>query len=103
VFIVGAVATVLAVIVGVSAAYLGGIWDELLSLVSNVFLVIPALPLLILLLGYLPQRGQTATVIVLSLLGWPWGARVIRAQTLAIRNRDYIAASRETGEKTWRI
>jgi peptide/nickel transport system permease protein len=101
--IVGAVATALSVIVGVSAAFLGGFWDDVLSLASNVFLVIPALPLLILLLGYLPQKGQTATIIVLSVLGWPWGARVIRAQTLAIRNRDFIAASRETGEGTWRI
>jgi peptide/nickel transport system permease protein len=91
------------VIVGVAAAFLGGIWDELLSLVSNVFLVIPSLPLLIILLGYLPQKGQLATIAVLSVLGWPWGARVIRAQTLAIRNRDFISAARETGEKTWRI
>ena len=102
-FIVGAVASALSVVVGVTAGFLGGVWDEILSLVSNVFLVIPALPLLILLLGYLPQRGQTATILVLSVLGWPWGARVIRAQTLAIRNRDFIAAARETGERTWRI
>jgi peptide/nickel transport system permease protein len=101
--IVGLVATALAVIVGVSAAFLGGVWDEFLSLVTNVFLVIPALPLLIVLLGYLPQKGQIATILVLSALGWPWGARVIRAQTLAIRNRDFVAASRETGETTWRI
>ena len=101
--IVGVVATALAVIVGVSAAFLGGLWDEFLSLVTNVFLVIPALPLLIVLLGYLPQKGQIATILVLSVLGWPWGARVIRAQTLAIRNRDFVAASRETGETTWRI
>ena len=67
------------------------------------FLVIPALPLLILLLGYLHAKGQTPTIIVLSVLGWPWGARVIRAQTLTIRNRDFVAASRETGEKSWRI
>jgi ABC-type dipeptide/oligopeptide/nickel transport system permease subunit len=100
---VGIIATVLSVLVGVTSAFLGGIWDEILSLVTNVFLVIPALPLLILLLGYLPQRGQTPTVIVLSVLGWPWGARVIRAQTLTIRSRDFIAASRETGERTWRI
>ena len=40
---------------------------------------------------------------MLSGLGWPWGARVIRAQTLMIRNRDFVAASRESGEKTWRI
>ncbi len=101
--IVGVVATALSVIVGVTSAFLGGLWDEFLSLVSNVFLVIPALPLLILLLGYLPQKGQTATILVLSVLGWPWGARVIRAQTLAIRNRDFIAAARETGEPSWRI
>ena len=101
--IVGVVATVLAVIIGVTAAFLGGFWDELLSLLTNVVLVIPALPLLIVLLGYLPQRGQTPTILVLSLLGWPWGARLIRAQTMAIRGRDFIAASRETGEKTWRI
>ncbi len=72
-------------------------------LATNVFLVIPALPLLIILLGYLPQKGQLATIVVLSGLGWPWGARLIRAQTLAIRNRDFVAASRETGEPTWRI
>ncbi len=68
-----------------TAAYLGGVWDELLSLISNVFLVIPALPLLIILLGYLPRTNQTATILVLAGLGWPWGARVIRAQTLSIR------------------
>ena len=90
-------------LVGVTAAYLGGIWDDLLSLLTNVFLVIPALPLLIVLLGYLSNQGQTPTIIVLAGLGWPWGARVIRAQTLTIRNRDFIAASRETGEPTWRI
>jgi peptide/nickel transport system permease protein len=101
--LVGVIATALSVFVGVTAAFLGGVWDEFLSLVSNVFLVIPALPLLILLLGYLPQKGQLATIVVLSVLGWPWGARVIRAQTLAIRNRDFVAASRETGESTWRI
>jgi peptide/nickel transport system permease protein len=100
---VGVIATILSVLVGVTAAYLGGIWDEFLSLVTNVFLVIPALPLLIILLGYLPQTGQTATILVLAGLGWPWGARVIRAQTLAIRNRDFVAASRETGETGWRI
>jgi peptide/nickel transport system permease protein len=101
--LVGVIVTVLSVLIGVTAAYLGGVWDDVLSLVTNVFLVIPALPLLIVLMGYLSQQGQTSTIVVLSILGWPWGARVIRAQTLTIRGRDFIAASRETGEKTWRI
>jgi peptide/nickel transport system permease protein len=102
-FLVGVIATALSVLVGVTSAFLGGVWDEVLSLITNVFLVIPALPLLILILGYLPNRGQLPTIIVLAGLGWQWGARVIRAQTLMIRNRDFIAASRESGEKTWRI
>ncbi|HTW98357.1 MAG TPA: ABC transporter permease [Acidimicrobiales bacterium] len=101
--LVGLIATALSVIVGVSSAFLGGFWDEALSLLTNVFLVIPALPLLIVLLGYLPQRGQFPMIVVLSVLGWPWGARVIRAQTLALRNRDFIAAARETGERGLRI
>jgi peptide/nickel transport system permease protein len=101
--LVGVIATALSVIVGVTSAFLGGIWDELLMLLANVFLVIPALPLLILVFGYLPGKGQLPTIIVLSALGWQWGARVIRAQTLMIRNRDFVAASRESGEKTWRI
>jgi peptide/nickel transport system permease protein len=101
--LVGLIATFLSVLVGVSAAYLGGVWDDVLSLITNVFLVIPALPLLIILLGYLPHTGQTAVILVLSGTLWPWGARVIRAQTLAIRGRDFVAASRETGESGWRI
>ncbi|HTT88377.1 MAG TPA: ABC transporter permease [Acidimicrobiales bacterium] len=101
--IVGLVATAIAVVVGISAGFLGGLWDEVLSLLSNVFLVLPALPLLVVLLGYLPQKGETATILVLAFLGWPWGARIIRAQTLALRNRDFVAASRETGEASWHV
>jgi ABC-type dipeptide/oligopeptide/nickel transport system permease subunit len=106
-FWVGVIATGLAVIVGVTAAYAGGIVDEFLSLMTNVFLVIPALPLLIVLLGFLngtsAGQGQLPVIFVLSLLGWPWGARVVRAQALSIRSRDFIAATRETGERGWRI
>ena len=94
---------VLSVVIGMSAGFLGGASDEGLSLLANVFLVLPALPLLVVILGYLPHSGELPTAIVLSALGWPWGARVIRAQTLSLRNRDYVAAARESGERTWRI
>jgi peptide/nickel transport system permease protein len=99
----GVIATLLSVLIGTSAGFLGGLADEGLSLVANVFLVLPALPLLVVILGYLPHSGQLPTAIVLSALGWPWGARVIRAQTLSLRRRDYVAAAREIGEPTWRI
>lgn len=99
----GLIATLLAVVVGTSAGFLGGVADEGLSLLANVFLVLPALPLLVVILGYLPHSGQLPTAIILSVLGWPWGARVIRAQTLSLRRRDYVAAAREVGEPAWRI
>jgi peptide/nickel transport system permease protein len=99
----GLFATLLSVLVGTTAGFLGGMADEGLSLFANVFLVLPALPLLVVILGYLPHSGELPTAIVLSALGWPWGARVIRAQTLSLRRRDYVAAAREVGEPTWRI
>ncbi len=100
---VGAIATGIAMAVGISAGFLGGLWDEILSLIANVFLVLPALPLLVVLLAYQSARGDLATILVLSALGWPFGARIIRAQTLSLRNRDFVSAARETGERTWRI
>ena len=99
----GLIATALSVLIGTSAGVLGGAPDEGLSLLANVFLVLPALPLLVVILGYLPHTGELPTAIVLSVLGWPWGARVIRAQTLSLRGRDFVAAARESGESTWRI
>ena len=99
----GVIATTLSVVVGIAAGYLGGYADEGLSLLANVFLVLPALPLLVVILGYLPHTGELPTAIVLSTLGWAWGARVMRAQTLSLRNRDFILAAREVGERPWRI
>jgi peptide/nickel transport system permease protein len=101
--VTGIIATLISVAIGISAGFLGGLSDELLSLISNVFLVFPALPFLIVVLGAFPKSGELPEIILLAVLGWPWGARVIRAQTLSLRNRDFVAASRETGEKSWRI
>lgn len=101
--ITGVIATTLSVLVGVASGYLGGYADEGLSLLANVTLVLPALPLLVVILGYLPHTGELATAIVLSALGWAWGARVMRAQTMSLRNRDFVLAAREIGERPWRI
>jgi peptide/nickel transport system permease protein len=96
-------ATVLSVLVGLSAGYLGGIADEALSLLANVFLVLPGLPLTVILAAYLPKTGSLGIILVISLTGWAWGARVLRAQTLSLRKRDFVEAARATGEGTWRI
>lgn len=99
----GLIATALSVLLGTWAGFWGGVTDEGLSLLANVFLVLPALPLLVVVLGYLPHASELSTAIVLSVLGWAWGARVIRAQTLSLRRRDYVAAASEIGERKWRI
>jgi peptide/nickel transport system permease protein len=102
-FVAGAIATVLSLFIGVLGGYLGGVTDEILSVFTNIFLVIPALPLVIILAGYLPGKGALSVAIVIAVTGWAWGARVQRAQTLSIRQRDYVEAARIAGEGTMRI
>jgi peptide/nickel transport system permease protein len=101
--IAGVVATVLSILIGVTSGYLGGAADEGLSAVSNVFLVIPALPLIIIVTSTISNAGDLIVALVIGLTSWAWGARVLRAQTLSLRRRDYVEAARATGEKTWRI
>jgi peptide/nickel transport system permease protein len=104
--VAGVVATILSVTVGVAAGYLGGKPDEGLTLLSNVFLAIPGLPLLIVIDSYLPAGGRSNSFVIgliISLTGWAWGARVLRAQTMSLRNRDFVEASRIIGESRFRI
>ncbi len=102
-FAVGALATFLSVVIGLAAGYFGGVVDEVLSLLINVFLVIPALPLTIVLAGYVPVRGPLPVAVVISLTGWAWGARVLRSQTLSLRKREFVEAARASGESTFRL
>jgi peptide/nickel transport system permease protein len=102
----GALATVLSVVIGVSAGYFGGLADNFLSMLANIFLVLPALPFLIVINSYLPSGGKSNAWLlaaIISLTGWAWGARVLRAQTLSMRSRDFVDAARITGERSWRI
>jgi len=104
-FLVGILATALSALFGILGAYLGGLVDEAFSLFSNVFLVIPGLPLVIVISGFVPResRGLWTIAVVLAITGWAASARVLRAQTLSLRNRDYVAASRVAGERPWRV
>ena len=103
--IVGVLATALSALIGIFGAYAGGFTDEAFSLFSNVFLVIPGLPLVIVISAFVPpaQRGLWTIAVVLAITSWAGAARVLRAQTLSIRTRDYVAAGRVAGEKSWRV
>ena len=104
--VAGLVATALAVLFGVTAGYFGGWADDLLSMLANVFLVLPALPLLIVIFGFLGRGANPNDLVIgaiISVTGWAFGARQLRAQTLSMRNRDFIDSARIAGEKSWRI
>src|SRR5262249_7804408 len=102
-FITGIITTIISVVVGLVSGYVGGWGDESLSVLSNVFLVLPTLPLAIVLTSFLPYKGPLTIGFVLTITGWSWGARVLRAQTLSMRNREFVTAAKATGEPTWRI
>ena len=96
----GLFATVLSVLIGVSAAYLGGIADDLLNLFTDVFLVIPTLPLVIVIAAYAKHSSVTVLIIVLVITGWSYGARQLRSQALSLRNRDFLQAAKVRGERS---
>lgn len=105
-FVAGAIATLLSICIGVTAGYVGGLTDDVLSMLANVFLVLPALPLLIVVGSFLPPDVASNSVLIgaiIAFTGWAWGARVLRAQTLSLRNRDFVVAARGSGERTWRV
>ncbi|HEX3781170.1 MAG TPA: ABC transporter permease [Pseudonocardiaceae bacterium] len=97
--VAGLFATVLSVLIGVTAAYLGGIADDILNLFTDVFLVIPTLPLVIVIAAYANQHSLTVLIIVLVVTGWSYGARQLRSQALSLRNRDFLQAAKVRGER----
>ncbi len=99
----GALATALAAILGITAAYCGGVVDEVVNVLINVFLTIPPIPLLIVVSGYLSSRGMWTMVLVLALVLWAFEARILRGQTLLLKNRDFVQAAKVSGESTMRI
>ena len=101
-FTVGLLVTLVGAFIGITAGFLGGRADAVLSVLINVFLVIPGLPLAIVLAAYLPP-GPGSIILVLSFAGWAWSARVFRAQALTLRGRDFIKAAIVSGEGPLRV
>jgi len=99
---VGFASTFIGILVGLTSAYFGKFIDEALSLLTNVFLLLPGLPLLVILAAFLPP-GLGTVILVLTVTGWAGSARVLRAQALSIRSKDFVAASVVSGERAGRI
>jgi len=99
-FGVGLLATIVAMLIGVAAAYLGGTWDGTLNVITDVLLVIPLFPLLIIIGSYLHGAGTAVMIAVIAATGWSYTARQLRAQALSLRERDFLNAAKVRGERS---
>lgn len=102
-FLGGGVAFLIGTTVGFFAGYKGGIIDEILNMLTNVVLVLPALVVLIIASAYLDVRGLFVQAVFIGLTTWPWAARAVRSQTLSLATREYVDLARLSGRRTWRI
>ncbi|HYJ12198.1 MAG TPA: ABC transporter permease [Thermomicrobiales bacterium] len=95
-FLAGAVSTVLGAVIGMVAGYKGGRTDSVLRTVTDMFIVIPTLPLVIILAANTRNLDSIKLSLVLALFSWPFAARVIRTQVMSLRERPYVELSRMT-------
>lgn len=100
--LVGIGVTIIGTIVGMTAGYFRGRVDDVLSVIMNVMLIVPTIPLLVVLAAFL-KPGFWTIVFVLTATGWAWGARVLRAQTMALREKDFVSSAQVVGERAPRI
>ncbi len=101
--VAGLAATIISMLIGVSAAYIGGTTDLVLGLITDVFLVLPQLPLMIVIASYFRSSSYWVLIAVIVVTGWAYGARQLRSQALSLRHREFLEAARIRGERTSHI
>ena len=99
----GILITVIGTVLGIIAGYKGGVVDEVINFFTNMVLVVPNLPLLLVLAAFIGQASPLVIALILGLTSWAWGVRVTRSETLSIRQRDYVKSAEMLGEPGWRI
>ena len=99
----GLAATIVAVTIGLIAGYRPGPVDEVLSFVTNLALVIPGIPLMIILAAYIPSRSVWTIVFVVAITSWATGARVVRSQASTLRSREFVTSAVFSGERLFRV
>ncbi len=97
------ITTVIGMVVGISAGYIGGLYDNIVSVIVNVMMVIPSLVLLLIIAAMMGEVSPTLIALVIGFTSWPWNSRVLRAQTMSIRNRDFVRSAETLGENKLRI
>jgi len=97
------IAMSIAIVLGLLAAYKGGLVDDVINLFANIFIVIPTLPLLLVISSFLEQTGPMTMALIIGLTSWAIETRVLRGQALSLVSRDFILAARAGGESTPRV
>ena len=98
-FVAGIIATLIGLTLGLLAGFIGGILDDIIMFITNIFTVIPAFVLLILIsysIGQ-DQRGAMTVAIVIGVTRWVWTTRAVRSQVISLRNRDHVNLSKLSG------
>ncbi len=102
--IVATIGTVVGVFVGLLSGFAGGALDRVLMVITDTFVVIPSLPILILMTSLM--KGSSTVILialVLAMFAWAWPSRQIRSMALALKERDFIQTARFSGESTIQI
>jgi ABC-type dipeptide/oligopeptide/nickel transport systems, permease components len=99
----GLMITIVGTVLGIIAGYKGGVIDEVINFFTNMVLVVPNLPLLLVIAAFVGQAGPVVIALILGFTSWAWGVRVTRSETLSIRQRDYVKSAEMLGEPSWRI
>jgi len=94
-------ATLIGVFAGLLAGFVGGIPDRIITLLADVFIVVPSLPILILMASLLQGRASLVLIsAILILFNWPWPARQVRSIALSMRERQFVNTARFSGSNT---
>ena len=101
-FATGLLTTIVGMIMGMTAGYFRGKVDDVLSVLMNLFLVIPGLPLLVVIAAYL-RPSMWTIILALAFTGWAWPARIMRSQAISLREKDFVSAALVSGESHRRI
>jgi peptide/nickel transport system permease protein len=102
-FLAGAVGLVIGTVIGLLGGYYKGYADAIFSSFADVMLVIPALAILITVSAYVRVVTVEIMALIVGLLAWPLPARVIRSQTLSLRERLFVQVAKLSGQNDFEI
>jgi peptide/nickel transport system permease protein len=99
----GILTVFLGIVFGITSGYFGGWYDNVITTFINIIMVIPNIVLLLIIAALLNGVSPFLISVIIGLTSWPWNARVLRAQTMSLRNREFVYSAETLGESRLRI